>query len=210
MDPLKLLEKIITGPRDRARTVTGGLEAIKAKINEVTAPITKSVWEASTGTPVGGEEYKRFKENQDMAMNFSPMGVTKATKVLPKFKVTAFKNAMEALNDPAYLAKLKAAKTNKIPNGAKIIKIRTKNILPLEQQNFDDLTPSDVSFTKGPIHVVQTADGPLVLDGNHRLKDALRLGKETLDAIVFTPKEALIRYGEEHPQLKFVLDNLVK
>lgn len=35
MDPLKLLQKVITSSTDRANTVMGGLDAVKAKVNEV-------------------------------------------------------------------------------------------------------------------------------------------------------------------------------
>jgi hypothetical protein len=106
-------------------------------------------------------------------------------------------NAADALNDPAYIAKLKAAKANKKVDG--VVKMSTSELKP--SQDLSTFTSEDIALTSGPIHAVQTPNGPLVLDGNHRLNNALKSGEKTIDTIFLKPEEAIARYKNEIPNL---------
>ena len=70
----------------------------------------------------------------------------------------------------------------------------------------DDIAAGRLSRTKGPVEVVKTSEGHLLIDGNHRALEAQMAGKSTVDAIVLSPEEAMKKYGDYLPQLKFVLD----
>lgn len=70
----------------------------------------------------------------------------------------------------------------------------------------DDIAAGRLSRTKGPVEVVKTSEGHLLIDGNHRALEAQMAGKNTVDAIVLSPEEAMKKYGDYLPQLKFVLD----
>ena len=60
-------------------------------------------------------------------------------------------------------------------------------------------------MTKGPIDVVKTEDGWMVLDGQHRSVEALNRGEKFIDANILSSDEALKKYGDRWPQLESVL-----
>ncbi len=112
-----------------------------------------------------------------------------------------YKSIEEALNDPAYLAKIKAAKNNKV-SIEKTVKMSTKDLIPPDKAAFEQLTPDDISLSKGqPLHVIKTEKGYVVLDGKHRLRDALKEGKDSVDVKVFSKDDAISRYGDDVSKL---------
>lgn len=70
----------------------------------------------------------------------------------------------------------------------------------------DDIEEGRPSITKGSPDVVQTGDGYLILDGNHRVVEAGLRGEKDINVNVLSREEALKKYGEEFPALEGVLE----
>lgn len=69
----------------------------------------------------------------------------------------------------------------------------------------DKIPAGDRSYSSGPIDVVKTPDGYVVLDGQHRVNDAMNAGRTSLDANVLSRDAALKKYGRLMPQLEGIL-----
>ena len=84
-------------------------------------------------------------------------------------------------------------------------RIPIKQLQPLEEEGFE-LASGSKSFTKGSIDIVQTGDGPLVLNGHHRVAEAIKLGKQDIEVNILSSKEAIKKYGKEIVGLEGILE----
>jgi len=88
------------------------------------------------------------------------------------------------------------------PNVKKMV---IKDLMDAEGETMDDLIgkipEGELSFTKGPIHVVDTGEGYMILDGQHRASEALKAGKTEIDTKILSKAEADELYGDRWPEL---------
>lgn len=66
------------------------------------------------------------------------------------------------------------------------------------------------SMTRGAIDVVETEDGFMVLDGQHRTAEAYRLGKKQMTCNILTPQAALDKFGDIWESLRDVLEPMIE
>lgn len=99
---------------------------------------------------------------------------------------------------------------DKIPKQATATELPIKSLVdPEELRPISDLKynikATDKSYTKGPVDVVETPHGYVVLDGRHRAVEALQSGEKTIKTNILSPEEALKKYSEDWPQLETIL-----
>lgn len=162
--------------------------------NEKTKPTAKEATPAEANSSTTGDE----------GAGTEPATTEEKPKVEQK---KDYKSAKEALDDPEYIKKLQDAKKNK-KQTEPTTTAKVSDLKPADQARFDQLTNEDVSLADKdkPIHVVKTDNENLVVDGHHRLKQAIESEKETIETIVISKEEALKRYGDEIPELKEKLE----
>lgn len=64
---------------------------------------------------------------------------------------------------------------------------------------------TEKTVAKGPIEVVETPKGLVIVDGHHRVRDAIKSGKNTIDYTILPPDEAIQKYGDVLPTLRKVM-----
>ncbi len=84
----------------------------------------------------------------------------------------------------------------------KVGNIKISELNTLNDEGFRNIVPLDKSVTTGPIEIVKTDQGNVVVDGHHRVSEAIKAGKDTIDYKVLTPQEAIEKYGDVIPNLR--------
>lgn len=138
--------------------------------------------------------------DRDIAQE-GPGALESIKKAVESLGSKKFNSAAEALNDPAHMAKLKAARANRIPMKTETIPV--SSLKPADEARFSQLTPDDVSLSGNqPIRAVKTENGNIVVDGHHRLRDAIQSGKKDMNVSFISKDQALKQFGGEIPDLK--------
>lgn len=80
------------------------------------------------------------------------------------------------------------------------VKVQIKDLLDAEGEPIlginEKIPEGEVSMTKGDIHLAQLEDGQyMVVDGQHRVGEALKRGEKEIGAIVLTKSEVLEKYS---------------
>jgi len=90
-------------------------------------------------------------------------------------------------------------------------KLKISQLMDAEGDNIAStpgkIMPGEKSMTKGPIDVVKTNEGFMVLDGQHRAVEAMGAGQADIEANILTTAEAMAKYGDRWPQLEGVLND---
>jgi len=66
----------------------------------------------------------------------------------------------------------------------------------------DKIPKDELSYSKGPVDVAKIEDGYIILDGQHRVAEASRSGKTSINANILSKEEALRKYGKRWPMIE--------
>lgn len=102
----------------------------------------------------------------------------------------------------------------KIDDVASKIKDATKlsinKLIALNSEGFDDaisnIAKGQPSVTKGPIDVLKTGEGYLIVDGNHRVVQSMQKGLKDIDANILSKEQAIAKHPEYEIAIESALD----
>lgn len=102
----------------------------------------------------------------------------------------------------------------KIDDVASKIKDATKlsinKLIALNSEGFDNaisnIAKGQPSVTKGPIDVLKTGEGYLIVDGNHRVVQSMQKGLKDIDANILSKEQAIAKHPEYEIAIESALD----
>lgn len=174
-------------------------ELLKQKIDAVYIPDEKEIVVINKSAIDRISEYKEFDVAKRGA--FNQEGFVK----IPEVKVPEGTNVnIVSLENEArkYKTAEEFVKAQNIPEQGKI-DIRKLNVL--NEKGFREDVPKNKAVSTGAIEVVRTDKGLVIVDGHHRVSEAVKAGKNTIDYKIVSPKYALQKYGYDIPDLRKAL-----